>query len=603
MRRVGRAARRRRLDVRPRRARGRASRAGCCTTTSARRSGCSPRSCGATATCGWPRSTSSSPGAATPERRLRAARRARSRTSSTASPSSSRSIFELFTLGRRNEELAAEFAELVRARATTSPRCCRPSSDEGVLHLAASPRRSPTCSSRSPTASRCGCSPSPTATGRPTIAAAVTAVRPLLDAARVTRSHTRIAPPRASLTGQPASLGRTTRVQGFMLRLDGVLRRRRRWVLARVGRRARRRASRSPPSSPTTSPAAATASRARSRRPSRTRSSATSTRPAARRSPPCSSRARAPALARDLDRVDARRPRRAARRAAQRDALARAARGRRGAAATRRSSSRSPSRRQEQDAIDIADRPARAPRPRRGGRRGVHLVGQSALWARMQEVAKEDVEKAERAGFPIVALILLAVFGSLAAASLPLALGLRLGARHRRADLRAVAHDGDERLRHEHGVDDRDRRRRRLLALRPRALPRGDPRRPRARRRARGRAGDLRRRRALLAASPSSLSLAGLFLIDTTALRSMAIGAILVVARRDARQRDAAAGAHLAARPSARGRAVACSAASACARRRGDRFWARWTERVMRRPVALARRRVGACCSRSPRPR
>ena len=41
----------------------------------------------------------------------------------------------------------------------------------------------------------------------------------------------------------------------------------------------------------------------------------------------------------------------------------------------------------------------------------------------MQEVAKEDVETAERAGFPIVALILLAVFGSLAAASLPLALG------------------------------------------------------------------------------------------------------------------------------------------------------------------------------------
>src|SRR5918999_342519 len=47
-----------------------------------------------------------------------------------------------------------------------------------------------------------------------------------------------------------------------------------------------------------------------------------------------------------------------------------------------------------------------------------YLVGQQALWA-----GKEDLESAEMTGFPIVLLILLAVFGSLAAASLPLALG------------------------------------------------------------------------------------------------------------------------------------------------------------------------------------
>src|SRR5688572_24346627 len=52
-----------------------------------------------------------------------------------------------------------------------------------------------------------------------------------------------------------------------------------------------------------------------------------------------------------------------------------------------------------------------------------HLVGQQALWAGMQELSKEDLEAAEATGFPIVLLILLAVFGSLAAASLPLALG------------------------------------------------------------------------------------------------------------------------------------------------------------------------------------
>src|SRR4051794_22125752 len=61
-----------------------------------------------------------------------------------------------------------------------------------------------------------------------------------------------------------------------------------------------------------------------------------------------------------------------------------------------------------------------------GGANGnveLHLVGQQALWAGMQDLSKHDLEKAERAGFPVVALILLAVFGSLAAAALPLALG------------------------------------------------------------------------------------------------------------------------------------------------------------------------------------
>jgi uncharacterized membrane protein YdfJ with MMPL/SSD domain len=53
----------------------------------------------------------------------------------------------------------------------------------------------------------------------------------------------------------------------------------------------------------------------------------------------------------------------------------------------------------------------------------VHVVGQQALWAGMQDVSKEDLEKAEASGFPIVFIVLLAVFGSLAAAALPLALG------------------------------------------------------------------------------------------------------------------------------------------------------------------------------------
>jgi RND superfamily putative drug exporter len=53
----------------------------------------------------------------------------------------------------------------------------------------------------------------------------------------------------------------------------------------------------------------------------------------------------------------------------------------------------------------------------------LYLVGQEALWAGMQDVSKEQLASAEKVGFPIVFLILIAVFGSLAAAALPLALG------------------------------------------------------------------------------------------------------------------------------------------------------------------------------------
>ena len=52
-----------------------------------------------------------------------------------------------------------------------------------------------------------------------------------------------------------------------------------------------------------------------------------------------------------------------------------------------------------------------------------YLAGQPTIWAGMQELSKEDLAKAEASGFPIVALIMLIVFGSLAAAALPLALG------------------------------------------------------------------------------------------------------------------------------------------------------------------------------------
>jgi RND superfamily putative drug exporter len=52
-----------------------------------------------------------------------------------------------------------------------------------------------------------------------------------------------------------------------------------------------------------------------------------------------------------------------------------------------------------------------------------YMAGQATVWAGMQELSKEDLAKAEASGFPLVALILLVVFGSLAAAALPLSLG------------------------------------------------------------------------------------------------------------------------------------------------------------------------------------
>ena len=92
------------------------------------------------------------------------------------------------------------------------------------------------------------------------------------------------------------------------------------------------------------------------------------------------------------------------------------------------------------------------------------------------------------------------------------------------------------------------------------------------------------------------VSLAGLFLLDSTVMRSMAIGAIVVVVDRDPRRRHAAAGAHRAAREAGRRarprrerhrRARAQGDApqdSGRARRAAGRVLARWSERVMRGP-------------------
>lgn len=54
----------------------------------------------------------------------------------------------------------------------------------------------------------------------------------------------------------------------------------------------------------------------------------------------------------------------------------------------------------------------------------MHLLGESALWAGLEDTAKSQLTRAEAVGFPILFVVLLTIFGSLYAAFLPLAIGV-----------------------------------------------------------------------------------------------------------------------------------------------------------------------------------
>ncbi len=54
----------------------------------------------------------------------------------------------------------------------------------------------------------------------------------------------------------------------------------------------------------------------------------------------------------------------------------------------------------------------------------IHLLGEGALRAGLAATSKHQLAHAERVGFPVVLVVLLAIFGSLAAAILPIALGV-----------------------------------------------------------------------------------------------------------------------------------------------------------------------------------
>jgi uncharacterized membrane protein YdfJ with MMPL/SSD domain len=223
-----------------------------------------------------------------------------------------------------------------------------------------------------------------------------------------------------------------------------------------------------------------------------------------------------------------------------------------------------------------------------------HLVGQGALWAGLQEVSKEDLQTAESVGFPIVALILLFVFGSLAAAALPLALGfvsvIVTGALiyllSRQMEMSVFTTNMASMIGIGVAVD---------YSLFILARYREEI--------AAGRQPDAARGIALATSGIAVLfsgmtvvaSLAGLLLVDTTALRSMALGAILVVAVSvlTASTLLPALISVLGRRAHEPGRLLGRGAAALRARRAASParppFWERWTAFVMGRPlVAIA---------------
>jgi uncharacterized membrane protein YdfJ with MMPL/SSD domain len=224
-----------------------------------------------------------------------------------------------------------------------------------------------------------------------------------------------------------------------------------------------------------------------------------------------------------------------------------------------------------------------------------HLVGQGALWAGIQDLSKEDLRSAESIGFPIVLLILLAVFGSLVAALLPVALGvvavtvtgaliyalsLVTGMSVFVTNMASMIGIGvavdyslfvlaryREEIAGGRGPDDA-----RAIALATSGVA------------------------VVFSGLTVIVSLAGLFIVDTMSVRSMALGAILVVA-----VSVLAATTLLPALISLAGRRawepgrVVGSVTGWLARRVPRRraaepgtFWARWTGAIMRRPVLAA---------------
>src|SRR4051794_10044210 len=232
----------------------------------------------------------------------------------------------------------------------------------------------------------------------------------------------------------------------------------------------------------------------------------------------------------------------------------------------------------------------------------LHLVGQQALWAGMQDLAKHDLEQAEKVGFPIVLLILLAVFGSLAAAALPLALaaasvaitGAAIFFLSQATQMSVFVTNIASMIGIGVAVDYS------LFVLaRYREEIAAGASREEARRTAMRTSGIA----VAFSGVTVMVALAGLFLIDTATIRSMAMGAIVVVAVSvlAATTLLPVLMSMFGRRAYARGRTAIVTGLvfrglANMRRRRGSThpsrvripFWERWAARVMRRPVVAA---------------
>jgi RND superfamily putative drug exporter len=214
-----------------------------------------------------------------------------------------------------------------------------------------------------------------------------------------------------------------------------------------------------------------------------------------------------------------------------------------------------------------------------------HFVGQGALWAAMQELSKEDLAKAESAGFPVVLLILLFVFGSLAAAALPLALGfvsvLVTGALihvlSQSMEMSVFVTNMASMIGIGVAVD---------YSLFIVARYREEVGAGRAPDEARGIALATSGLAVLFSGLTVIISLAGLWMVDNTAIRSMALGAMLVV--------GVAVLTAITLLPALLGRRVVARSRyfslswllrRKARERTGPGFWQGWTDGVMKRPV------------------
>jgi uncharacterized membrane protein YdfJ with MMPL/SSD domain len=228
-----------------------------------------------------------------------------------------------------------------------------------------------------------------------------------------------------------------------------------------------------------------------------------------------------------------------------------------------------------------------------------YVVGQQALWAGMQDLQKEDLEKAETTGFPLILIVLLAVFGSALAALLPAGLGIAAvivtGVAIYFLALVTTMSVFVTNVASMLGIGVAVDYSLFLLSRYREELEKGAH---------RDEALDIAMRTSgatvVFSGMTVVVSLAGLFLLDSTVMRSMAIGAIVVVviAILGAITLLPALIALLGKRADERGRVV--SATGALVRRATRRktaaergvpqgeFWRKWSERVMRRPALSA---------------